>query len=132
MFLNRRWKIYKNKKLLISLTETVEFNIFLLLKFKAKNVLGLENLAKLEEFWANSNKISNWTEVDKLKSNTGLLTVYLEHNQIHQVRYLIKGSFTNLHLGSKESSLAQEYSLFSSVLNFFDLVAWIRIPAFIV
>ena len=37
---------------------------------------------KLEEFWANGNNVSQWSEVDKLKSNTNLLTVYLEHNPV--------------------------------------------------
>ena len=39
-------------------------------------------MTKLEEFWANGNAVSSWQEVDKLKNNTSLLTVYLEHNPV--------------------------------------------------
>ena len=38
----------------------------------------------LEEFWANNNQVSNFKEVEKLSSNSGLLTVYLEHNPIQK------------------------------------------------
>jgi len=38
----------------------------------------------LEEFWANSNQISDWKEVEKLGANKGILTVYLEHNPIQK------------------------------------------------
>ena len=46
------------------------------------NLSGLEHMTKLEEFWANSNCVDDFKEVDKLGPNTGLLTVYLEHNPL--------------------------------------------------
>jgi len=39
-------------------------------------------MSKLQEFWANSNEISNWKEVEKLSVNTSLATVYLEYNPV--------------------------------------------------
>ena len=45
---------------------------------------GLEHMTKLEEFWANNNQVGNFKEVEKLAVNTGLQTVYLEHNPIHK------------------------------------------------
>ena len=45
---------------------------------------GLEHMSKLEELWANNNEINSFQEVDKLTSNTSLLTVYFEHNPIQK------------------------------------------------
>ena len=54
-----------------------------MIKFNIKKFLtGLSHMSKLEEFWANGNAVSSWGEVDKLKANTSLLTVYLEHNPV--------------------------------------------------
>ena len=41
-------------------------------------------MSKLEEFWANSNQIGNFKEVEKLAPNAALLTVYLENNPIQK------------------------------------------------
>merc|ERR1719300_1053152 len=49
---------------------------------KLEELSGVEHMNKLEELWANGNNVSQWSEVDKLKSNTNLLTVYLEHNPV--------------------------------------------------
>ena len=63
------------------------------------DISGLEQMTKLEEFWANNNQINNWAEVEKLMVNTNLATVYLEHNPIQkdpQYRRKIKLVLPNL------------------------------------
>ena len=51
---------------------------------KIDDISGLEHMSKLEEFWANSNQIGNFKEVEKLAPNASLLTVYLENNPIQK------------------------------------------------
>ena len=48
------------------------------------SISGLEHMSNLEEFWANSNQIGNFKEVEKLAPNSGLLTVYFENNPIQK------------------------------------------------
>merc|ERR1712212_788344 len=51
---------------------------------KVEDISGLEHMTNLEEFWANSNQIGNFKEVEKLSTNSGLLTVYFENNPIQK------------------------------------------------
>ena len=41
-------------------------------------------MTNLEEFWANSCQVGNFKEVEKLIPNSGLQTVYFEHNPIQK------------------------------------------------
>jgi protein phosphatase 1 regulatory subunit 7 len=43
----------------------------------------LSHLKDLEDLWLNDNKISSWSEVDKLSKLPSLDTVYLERNPIY-------------------------------------------------
>lgn len=51
---------------------------------KISRLQRLETLANIEELWMNSNQLSNFAELDTLKSCTKLQTLYLEHNPLAQ------------------------------------------------
>ena len=51
---------------------------------RIKELGGLSNLTKLEEFWFNDNLLEDWKQLDGLKDLSQLVTVYLERNPIQK------------------------------------------------
>lgn len=67
---------------------------------RIKELSGLQNLLKLEEFWFNDNLLEDWTQIDRLGVLTQLRTVYFERNPIQKdinYRRKIKLSLSTLH-----------------------------------
>jgi len=51
---------------------------------RIKLLENVGHLTKLEEFWFNDNLLEDWHQVDNLRQNPGLKTVYFERNPIWQ------------------------------------------------
>jgi Leucine-rich repeat (LRR) protein len=58
---------------------------------KISHLQRLETLVSLEELWMNGNQLSSFQELDLLRHNTKLQTLYFEHNPIsHDPQYVNK------------------------------------------
>jgi len=62
-----------------------------LAKNRLKAIANLEKLELLEELWLNHNGVDDWKNIELLKVNKALQTIYLEYNPLAKdVRYRSK------------------------------------------
>ena len=54
------------------------------LKYKINFILGLDGLNNIEDLWMNDCSLSDWKQIEVLRSVSTLRTVYFERNPIYK------------------------------------------------